>query len=261
MTGAIGFIGTGAITEAMVQGILQPPQLVEKVILSPRNEKISQRLAATFTAVEVAPSNQSVVNRAQIIVIAVRPQIAKEVVSSLRFRSGQQVLSLIAATPREVLLEWTGNDVVLTQAIPLPFVAQRQGVTAVYPGNTTIEQLFNGLGRAVSCREKSEYDLLAAASALMSTYFGMMHCAASWLRENGLAEDQSRDYLAPLFASLAQAAILNSSVTFDQMSREFATPGGLNEQVLQDFNRLGGADALYGALDGVLKRIKGQEGA
>jgi len=40
------------------------------------------------------------------------------------------------------------------------------------------------------------------------------------------------------------------------MSREFATKGGLNEQVLLDFERNGGTTALTGALERVLERIK-----
>jgi len=41
------------------------------------------------------------------------------------------------------------------------------------------------------------------------------------------------------------------------MSREFATAGGLNEQVLRDFKDKGGAAALTQALDRVLGRITG----
>ncbi len=128
-TGPIGFIGTGAITEAMVRGLLASMPVVETVIVSPRNAAIAARLAADFPGVRIAGDNQAIVEACQTLVLAVRPQIAEEVIRPLQFRDGQSVISVIAATDRDRLLSWIGADVRLTQAIPLPFVARRAGRT------------------------------------------------------------------------------------------------------------------------------------
>jgi pyrroline-5-carboxylate reductase len=71
----------------------------------------------------------------------------------------------------------------LVQAIPLPFVSDRNGVTAIYPPDTAVAALFDTLGSAVQRASRKEYDLLAAASALMSTYFGVTEIATAWLAE------------------------------------------------------------------------------
>jgi len=52
----IGFVGTGAISEAMVRGLLAKPVFASKVVLSPRNTVTALRLASEFGAVEVASS-------------------------------------------------------------------------------------------------------------------------------------------------------------------------------------------------------------
>jgi pyrroline-5-carboxylate reductase len=114
------------------------------------------------------------------------------------------------------------------------------------------------LGNAVECETKEEYDLLAAASALMATYFGIMHRTTEWLAQNGLPEEKGRAYLAPLFAGLSDTALLGGKdIAFIEMSHEFATKGGLNEQVFRDFEANGGSRATLGALDRVLARIRG----
>ena len=113
------------------------------------------------------------------------------------------------------------------------------------------------LGNAVECETRKEYDLLAAASALMATYFGIMHRTTGWLAENGLPADKGRAYLAPLFASLSETALLaGKDGDLIDLSREFATKGGLNEQVFQDFDGNGGTESLRQALRRVLKRIE-----
>jgi pyrroline-5-carboxylate reductase len=144
------------------------------------------------------------------------------------------------------------------QAIPLPFVAERQGATALYPPDARIARLFDALGTAVQCDSRHEYDMLGAASALMSTYFGIMEFAVDWLAQNGLDRKKGQAYLAPLFESLAQRATKAEVESFASLSEEFATKGGLNEQVLANFEKNGGRTALTGALDGVLARIEGR---
>lgn len=254
----IGFIGTGAITDAMVRGLLSKPAAVPHVMVSRRSADVSAALAADFAQVLVADDNQAIVDGCDTVVLAIRPQIVEEVVRPLEFRDGQAVISVVAATSREALSDWIGADVRLSQAVPLPFVAHRRGVTAVYPPDAATAALFDVLGNAVECETKAEYDLLAAASALMATYFGIMHRTTEWLAEKGLPEEKGRAYLAPLFASLSDTAVhAGRHVAFMELSREFATRGGLNEQVFHDFDGKGGSDALRLALDRVLKRITG----
>lgn len=202
---SIGFVGTGAITEAMVRGLLATPAYAGKVHLSPRSADISSRLAADFETASVARDNQAVVDQSDVVVLAVRPQIAREVIEPLSFRDGQSVISVIAAIERQTLLEWIGADVHLVQAIPLPFVEDRIGVTAIFPPDVETAALSMHLAAPFSAKAK-EYDLLAAASALMSTYFHILDAATDWLEDNGLDRSKGQAYLAPLFHGLAERA-------------------------------------------------------
>ncbi|WP_331376302.1 pyrroline-5-carboxylate reductase [Sinorhizobium chiapasense] len=253
----IGFVGTGAITEAMVTGIVGAGLGVTEIHVSPRNREIAARLASRFPSVRIAKDNQKVVDAADILFLAIRPQIAEEVIGGLTFRKDQTVVSVVAATDRSKLLSWIKENVNLTQAIPLPFVAEREGVTAIYPPHAEIAAIFAALGSAVECETKEEYDLLAVASALMGTYFGILDRATSWMAQKGMASEKARAYLAPLFARLAQTAVRTGQTPLDILRREFSTPGGLNEQMFEDFHRSGGSQALIGALERVLERVRG----
>ncbi|PLU19633.1 pyrroline-5-carboxylate reductase, partial [Sinorhizobium medicae] len=176
----IGFIGTGAITEAMVTGMIGSGLGIAEILVSPRNAEIAARLAGRFPLVRIARDNQEAVDASDVLFLAVRPQIAEEVIPRLRFRKGQTVVSVIAATDRSRLLSWIDEEVDLTQAIPLPFVAEREGVTAIFPPSRDIAAIFEALGTPVECETKEEYDLLAVASALMATYLGILDRATGW---------------------------------------------------------------------------------
>lgn len=252
-----GFIGAGTITEAIVTGMMASPLPIAKVVLSPRNAEIARSLADRFDGVEVAASNQAVVDASDVLVLAVRLQVAEEVLRNLSIPEGKKIVSVVAATSHEKLAAWTGRPAdTIVRAIPLPFVAERDGVTAVYPPDAEAEKLFNALGKAVACATKHEFDLLAAASSTMGTYFGILERMTEWLVDQGMDEGKARSYLTPLFGSLAHVASRSSETRFAQLRQEFSTRGGLNEQVFSDFESGGGSIALSQALDRVLERIK-----
>ncbi|MFO1201503.1 MAG: pyrroline-5-carboxylate reductase [Tabrizicola sp.] len=245
-----GFIGTGTIAAAMVEG------LGGNALLSPRGAAMAADLAARFPGVSIAVSNQAVVDDSDLVVLAVRPQVAEEVVRPLRFRAGQKVLSLVAATQIETIRGWIGTDLPVIRAIPLPFVAKRRGVTPIFPADPDVADLFNRLGQAVDCRTLGEFDLFAVGSALMGSYFGILETAQTWMEAQGLPAPQARAYLAGLFANLGTVAE-GSPQGFGTLREEYSTKGGLNEQVFRVFAEAGGTAALGEALDQVLARVRG----
>lgn len=248
----LGFIGVGVIAAAMVEGLGGGD-----IVLSPRGAVLAADLARRFARVRVADSNQAVVDAASTVVLAIRPQIAEEVVRSLRFRPDQRVISLVAATPIDKLRDWMGHDLPISRAVPLPFVADRACVTPVFPPDPETEALFNRLGTAIACETLHEFDLLAVGSTMMGSYFGILDTVQGWLVAQGLPAPAARAYMAGLFANLGQVAA-RSPADFATLRAEHSTKGGLNEQVFQTFVAQGGPAALTAALDGVLTRIQGR---
>src|SRR5579872_6679391 len=91
----LGFLGTGAITSAIVTG-LHAASSGYSTRVSPRNPDVAADLARRFPEVSIASSNQQVVDDSDTVVIAVRPQIAEAVLAELRFRPDHQVISLMS---------------------------------------------------------------------------------------------------------------------------------------------------------------------
>ena len=246
----LGFLGTGTIAAAMVEG------LGGSAVVSPRGAAVAADLARRFPDVTVATDNQAVVDQSDLVVLSVRPQIVEEVLRGLRFRKGQKLVSLVAATQIDTIRSWIGLDIPVIRAIPLPFVASRRGVTPIFPPDAEVAALFHRLGQAIECRTQPEFDLLAVGSALMGSYFGILEMAQDWLVTQGLPEPAVRDYLAGLFANLGCVAELGGK-DFADLRVEYSTKGGLNEQVFRVFREEGGDVALRTALDQVLARVRG----
>ena len=139
----LGFVGTGTITAAIVRGLGK--DFAGTIHLSPRNAEISGALAQAFAHVTVAASNQAVLDASDIVVLAVRPQVAGEVLGALKFRAGQQVISLIATASLEMLKALVAPANHVTKAVPLPSVELGRGPTAIYPPDAVTASIFASL--------------------------------------------------------------------------------------------------------------------
>ncbi len=252
----LGFVGTGAITEAVVTGLMKSRSDISSVVVSPRSAHIAARLTQMFPIVRVGVDNQDVVDSADVVFLAIRPQIAEEVVRELRFREHQHVVSFVATVQIETLGSWIDVPLTITQAIPLPFVAELRGATAIYPPNDQLAELFSSLGTAVQANDVRQYNLFGAASSLMATYFGLLETCARWLEAEGMSYDQASLFLKQLFGGLSHETDASKEQSFEAMASGFSTKGGLNEQVFKEFTENGGTKALTLALESVLKRIE-----
>lgn len=253
----LGFVGTGDIVEAVITGICKTDLAKLQIVVSPRNAVISARLAERHANVSIGADNQDVLDRSDIVVLGVLPQIIEEVTRALNFRPDHHVISFAAATSLDNLKEWIGQPVTLCQAIPLPFVADLNGATAIRPKDEIAAAIFSRLGKAVEVEGKHEYDSLAAAGAVMGTYFGLLDTITRWLEKQGVPYEQGGAYMGQLFASLGPAAGDTGGKKFSELRDSYSTKGGLNEQVHRDFERDGANAALEKALDSVFKRIAG----
>jgi len=251
----LGFVGCGTIASAMVTGLCSTAG-AGPVMLSPRNAKVAAGLASRFANVQIAPTNQAVLDASEVVVLAVRPQIAFGVLSELRFRPDHQVVSLIATLPLEYIRSVTSPATLVTRAVPLPSVALRQGPTAIHPPGRSIKALFNALGTAIELDDESEFDAFAAATASMASYFSFASTVSDWMTRNGVAPQNARAYVGEMLRGLSATSLAMPDRSFTALAEEHQTRGGLNEQVVQLITRDGSFVELDRALDAVLKRLQ-----
>jgi pyrroline-5-carboxylate reductase len=255
----LGFLGTGAITSAMVTGLSSPYKgkhdAEGAIVLSPRNAASAADLARRFPQVSVASSNQEVVDECGTVVIAVRPQIAENVLSELNFRPDHRVISLVSgfSVPRlSVLIAPAGS---ISRAVPLPSAARRRSPTGIYPRDGHTIELFALLGAAFAVDTEHEFDALCTATATMATYFAFADGVASWLARNGIPAAQARDYIARIYAGLSDTAMVDPERSFHALAADHATRGGINEQVLTLLTAHGTFEKFSECLDGVMRRV------
>ncbi len=250
-----GFVGTGAITSAMVTGLRSGVAGQCSIRLSPRSAGIAAELASRYSDVTIASSNQDVLDGSETVVLAIRPQVAQEVISELKFRADHCVISVVAGFSLRRVSGLVSPATKVTRAVPLPSVADRRGPTAIYPPDATVAALFSTLGKAFEVEGEAEFDALSTATATLASYFAFANSIASWLAGQGVPADKARDYVGRMFSGLACTAVNAPERSFEALATDHATRGGLNEQVLAHLVSRRVFETVSDGLDAVMQRV------
>ena len=252
----LGFLGAGTITSAIVSGLCALPEPRCRITLSPRNAQVAARLASAFAQVSVARSNQEMLDRSDVVMLAVRPQVAQDVLAALRFRPEQRVISLVATFSRDRIAALVQPAASVCCAVPMPTVALHLGPTAIFPADAVAAELFNRVGVAIEVASERELQALWASTALMATHYTLLDTLGAWLIAHGVAPARAREHVAMMFDGLGRVP-RGSDLPFAALAAEFKTRGGLNEQCAAQLAQAGVFDACSRALDAILARIEG----
>jgi pyrroline-5-carboxylate reductase len=255
----VGLIGAGHIAAALVTGWRAGGDGPPHLLLSPRNADIAQQLAQAFPQVAIAADNQAVLDRADTVLLCVRPQIAEAVLRPLRFAGHHRVLSLIATFPLARLAPLLAPAGEVARAVPMPFASSRRGPLAVFPPHDWALTLMAPLGDIIAAPSEPAFDHLCAITATMSAFFKTLGTMSGWLAGGGVPRVLADHYVASQILALSQVPGEQRVIDFAALAVRFATKGGINEQVTRELTEAGAFDLLTGALDRVLLRVRGEQ--
>ncbi len=252
-----GFIGTGAITEALVTGLCTSKGGIGSITVSPRNEEKSKLLQKRFSQVKVGRSNQDVVDKSDIVVLAFLPRDRESVLDSLKFKNDQILVNLLSGTQNSQIAAHTNSSCVISRAVPLPCAAEHIGPIVVFPDNDKVNQLFKNVGTVIPVENEEQLECLSVITSLMAPYFQMLASITDWAIQTGVEPKQAGDYTAAMFEALSALARKSPGGRLHQLADESMTPGGLNELARKTINEMGGFDFLKPALQAVADRVRG----
>jgi pyrroline-5-carboxylate reductase len=257
----LGFIGAGNMATGMARGLARAkgePGSPESMVFADAAPGRAEELAAEVGG-EAADSNRAVADAADMVLLAVKPNVLDEVASDL-VEAGTPVISILAGTSLERLQEaLPGID--LIRVMPNLGAQLRQGVLCVaYPEDlpegprTQAHELLALVGEVIEIDE----DLIDAATALMGCSPGYLALMAEVLVQEGVKEGLSEDQALRMVArSMAATGGLLELHDPAALQKAVASPGGMTEAGLNALEERAIRPALAAAVDASLERVRG----
>ena len=247
----IGVIGTGTIASAIVTGFCTKKSGHE-FFLSPRNAKKAAALAAKFSEVKVCTSNQEVLDNAEWVFICIQKS-SFDALNELRFRKDHKVLNMATEMQLDDLKNRIGKTELLAHVVPLPMIVQGFGPLLVYPKMPEIGNLFASVSDTLYVNDIKDVRTLQLITCIMSPYYMLMHEIAKFSDDQGVEHELSVNFLHSLFSSLSRRAINDCDLV--ELANDM-TPGGYNEQAMNELMNNGAIAAWRTALDKLKERLE-----
>ena len=250
---SIAFIGGGNMASSIIGGLVAKGFSPKRIIVSDPSAESLQRLRKV-APVKVTHDNAEAVAGADVVVLAVKPQVMKSVVESIASTvSATQPLIISIAAGIEVasLQRWFATPRAIVRCMPNTPALVQSGATALFANaqvNEDQHQLATTILRAVGIAlwvdDEAQLDAVTAVSGSGPAYFFLVMEAMQAAGEKmGLAPDMVRQLTLQTALGAAQMAI-SSDVGAEELRRRVTSPGGTTERAVACFEE-GGLRTLF----------------
>jgi len=258
----IAFIGAGSMAEAIVAGLLQDQHLPPARIMAAdiRSARL-QDLRTTYN-IAVTGNNREAAAWADVILLAVEPQVLDEVLSEIESvtADAKLVVSVAAGYPIARLQGHLPGTRRIVRAMPNTPVAILEGVTAMAYGAGVTEDdirtaraLFEPIGKVVEVAERA----LDAVTGLSGSGPAYVYVMIEALADGGVKMGLSRE-TAQLLAAQTVAGAARMVVELREhpglLKDRVASPGGTTIAGLYELERGGLRATLISAVEAATKR-------
>ncbi|GAA3262432.1 NAD(P)-binding domain-containing protein [Nonomuraea helvata] len=247
----IGIIGVGEIGRAIVTGLCDGADPSPAVFLSPRGARTAAELSERFEGVQVCADNQEVVDRSEVVIIAVRRLDRHEALAGLRVDGDRVVVNVMSGVGDDDLRRTLATDAPLVRAIPLPAVRERRSVTVTYPSHPVVDALFERLGGSHPVADEAAFNVFSALTGTLTTHYRYLATLTSWAIGHGIASDEADRYVRSLFQGVGRA-LGDETRSLHRLAADHETPNGNNERIRTTWFTAANSEALGKALDDLL---------
>ena len=178
MSITIGFIGAGNMAGALSGGLLAKGQAATALALSDPSD--SQLQSFRERGIWTTGDNRALVERSDVLVLAVKPQVMKEVLQPLAdiVQARQPlVISIAAGIPVAAIERWLGGNVAVVRAMPNTPALVQSGATGLYANDQVgmelrrqAEEILGAVGMTVWVDDEALIDSVTAVSGSTPTF-------------------------------------------------------------------------------------------
>ncbi len=234
------FIGGGNMAEAMIKGMVRGGWAADRIRVAEPDPIRRSHLASTY-GVDGSDDNRAEAADADMLILAVKPQVMPEVVPPLgeALAEGTLVMSIAAGIPMRRITAWLGREVPLIRVMPNTPALVGKGASAMAVGEgvseaqtSAAQSILEGLG-VVETVEEADLDAVTALSGSGPAYvFYLLEAMLEAADRLGLEPDVARRLA---LATVEGAACLAAETGLDpaELRAKVTSRGGTTEAAIR----------------------------
>lgn len=237
-------IGAGNMATSIIGGLLGRGFAADQITVSDPNPTSLDRLQKSMR-VKTAADNLTAVSGADVIVLAVKPQVMQTVVSELSATltgANPVLISIAAGITVASLQSWLGRPMAVVRCMPNTPALLQMGATVMYASaevdvaqKALAEATLEAVGIARWTAKESQLDAVTALSGSGPAYFFLlMEAMADVGVQLGLEPELSCELAISTAAGASQMASQGDS-SLAELRRRVTSPGGTTAAAIERF--------------------------
>jgi len=242
----IVFIGGGNMARSLIGGLVADGYPAERIRVSDPGAEQRDHLAQRY-GVAVSDDNSAAVADADVVVLAVKPQVMRAVVTDMADALAARkplVVSIAAGVRERDLSRWLGYDGPVVRCMPNTPSLLQSGVTALYPNadvdadqRDAAESILRAVGTVIWLDDEQLLDTVTAVSGGGPAYFFLfMESLEAAATARGIPADKARLLVIETALGAARMA-LESSDDPATLRANVTSRGGTTAEALGVFER------------------------
>jgi pyrroline-5-carboxylate reductase len=261
----VGLVGTGNMGEALIKGLLHSHLCKPEQILSSDTRPERLRTIRETYGVRITSHNIEVIKHSDIIILAVKPQIMKQVISEVSkyLDLSKLVISIAAGVPLDAIESCVKKELKLIRVMSNICVSVQEGISAIAGGKHILKEdlmiaktIFDSVGKSLFIEE----NLLDGVTGLSGSGPAYIFLIVDALADAGVKVGLSRDdalILASQTVLGAAKMLIEAGEHPGKLKDMVTSPGGTAIAGLHTLEEGGLRTTLINAVEVATQRSKG----
>lgn len=253
----IGFIGSGKMAEAIIGGLVKSELVpANQIVASAKTRATTEKIADKY-GIETTIQNREVAANADMLILAVKPDLHKEVIEEIAdiVKSDTVVITIAAGITLEFLVSTFEKNIKAVRVMPNTPSLVGEGMSAICANEAVngedlqdVIGLFESFGKAEVLPEKL-MDAVPAVSGSSPAYVYMfIEALADGAVQQGISRDQAYTMAAQAVLGAAKM-VLETGKHPGELKDNVCTPGGATIEAVTTLEKQGFRSAIVSAME------------
>jgi len=253
----IAFIGAGNMANALIGGMLNGDFSPEQILATDPYKPGLDAICSQY-AIAPAEDNASAAAAADVVVLAVKPQVLRQAVNELRpalKQNSPMLISIAAGIEIQSIELWLQHKLPVVRCMPNTPALLQLGATGLFANDATspddralAETILGSVGITAWVDDENQLNAVTAVSGSGPAYFfAVMEAMQNIAADMGLKPEIARQFVQQTALGAAQMAI-DSDVDVAELRERVSSKGGTTLAALHALNEGGMAELFSTAL-------------
>ncbi|QUM78143.1 pyrroline-5-carboxylate reductase [Moritella sp. 24] len=263
----IAFIGAGNMASSLIGGMITDGYPAELIYAANPTRTRLDVLAEKFS-INTTQDNNHAVASADIIFLAVKPQLMAEVCSQLAEHSanyrGKLFVSVAAGVTVERLQSLLADNQPIVRTMPNTPALVQKGMTGLFPSPEvsddeikTIDKIMTAVGKTCWVEDESDLNTITAATGSSPAYFFLfMEAMQESIIRMGFTQQQARELVQQAALGSAELVQQNPHIDLATLRQNVTSKGGTTAEAIRTFEEHNLRDTVDTAMQAAVTRAE-----